>query len=54
VEVRCGDRLLVFDAGTGLRVLGNSLSQSADVQADIFLSHCHIDHIAGLPFFAPA
>ena len=54
VEVRCGDRLLVFDAGTGLRLLGNSLAQAGDVHADIFLSHCHIDHIAGLPFFAPA
>jgi phosphoribosyl 1,2-cyclic phosphodiesterase len=54
VEVRCGDRLLIFDAGTGLRGLGNSLVQTAgSVRADIFLSHCHIDHIAGLPFFAP-
>jgi phosphoribosyl 1,2-cyclic phosphodiesterase len=54
VEVRCGDRLLIFDAGTGLRPLGNSLVQAAaSVHADIFLSHCHIDHIAGLPFFAP-
>ncbi len=55
VEVRCGDRLLVFDAGTGLRVLGTSLAQEAtNVQADIFLSHFHSDHICGLPFFAPA
>jgi len=54
VEVRCGERLLVFDAGTGLRLLGNSLAQTDGVRADIFLSHCHIDHIAGLPFFAPA
>ncbi len=54
VEVRCGDHLLVFDAGTGLRPLGNSLvGAAASVKADIFLSHCHIDHIAGLPFFAP-
>jgi phosphoribosyl 1,2-cyclic phosphodiesterase len=54
VEVRCGDQLLIFDAGTGLRLLGNSLLHTATrVQADIFLSHCHIDHIAGLPFFAP-
>src|SRR5262249_15900607 len=37
------------------RLLGNSLVQTAtDIRADIFLSHCHIDHIAGLPFFAPA
>jgi len=54
VEVRCGDHLLIFDAGTGLRALGNSLVQTAtSVNADIFLSHCHIDHIVGLPFFAP-
>jgi phosphoribosyl 1,2-cyclic phosphodiesterase len=53
VEVRCGDRLLVFDAGTGLRSLGSSLTTDG-IRADIFLSHCHIDHIAGLPFFAPA
>jgi len=54
VEVRCGDRLVIFDAGTGLRPLGNALVRDAvQVQTDIFLSHCHIDHVAGLPFFAP-
>jgi len=54
VEVRCGDRLLVLDAGTGLRLLGNSLAATEGVQADIYLTHCHSDHVAGLPFFAPA
>src|SRR5262249_8560581 len=53
VEVRCGDRLLIFDAGTGLRLLGNSLDQEA-VDATFFLSLCHTHHLAGLPFFAPA
>ena len=53
VEVRCGDRLVIFDGGTGLRPLGNALAAAATVDTDIFLSHFHIDHVCGLPFFAP-
>ena len=54
VEVRCGERLFIFDGGTGIRPLGDALmKQGAPVMADIFFSHCHIDHINGLPFFAP-
>lgn len=54
VEIRCGDRLLVFDGGTGLRPLGNQLLQSEKpAELDIFYSHTHFDHICGLPFFAP-
>ncbi len=55
VEVRCGDHRLVFDAGSGLRALGLALAdeeQTTDI--DLFLSHCHIDHLIGLPFFVPA
>jgi phosphoribosyl 1,2-cyclic phosphodiesterase len=54
VEVRCGDRLIVFDGGTGIRALGDQLMNTrAPVDGDIFFSHCHVDHISGLPFFAP-
>jgi len=54
VEIRCGDRTLIFDAGSGIRPLGNALVQTAtDKDFDIFLSHGHIDHVVGLPFFAP-
>jgi len=54
VEIRCGDDILVFDAGTGIRPLGNTLATAAmPPDLDVFLSHCHIDHVFGLPFFAP-
>jgi phosphoribosyl 1,2-cyclic phosphodiesterase len=48
-------RLLVLDAGSGLRPLGHELMQQRDgaLAADILLSHTHWDHIQGLPFFKP-
>ena len=54
IEVRCGNHVLIFDAGTGLRPLGNALIKDKSVsEIDIFLTHCHLDHLIGLPFFAP-
>ena len=54
LEVRCGEHLLIFDAGTGLRPLGRKLAEGGAVDADLFLSHTHFDHVSGLPFFGPA
>ncbi|HYD69032.1 MBL fold metallo-hydrolase [Azospirillum sp.] len=54
LEVRCGDAVLVFDAGTGIRPLGVELAKGGAVDLDLFLTHTHLDHICGLPFFAPA
>ncbi|MGH6952611.1 MAG: MBL fold metallo-hydrolase [Alphaproteobacteria bacterium] len=53
VEVRCGPHLLIFDAGTGLRPLGRALDSGGAVEGDLFFSHTHHDHIAGIPFFRP-
>lgn len=53
VEVRCGDRLLILDGGTGLRPLGHHLAGQEPLEADIFFSHTHFDHVSGLPFFKP-
>lgn len=57
VEVRVPDgTLVILDAGTGIRALGESLvrrSAGEPVSGDIYLSHAHWDHIQGLPFFAP-
>jgi len=59
LEVRCGPHLLIFDAGTGIRPLGQHLAEEAKrsgrpLDADLFLTHTHYDHISGLPFFGPA
>jgi phosphoribosyl 1,2-cyclic phosphodiesterase len=54
LELRCGDRMIILDGGTGLRPLGDALlAANVVVDADLFLSHCHLDHVSGLPFFTP-
>ena len=52
VEVRCGHTALIFDAGSGLRELGAALVEEGCTDVDLFLSHGHVDHLLGLPFFA--
>ncbi|HZR58330.1 MAG TPA: MBL fold metallo-hydrolase [Terriglobales bacterium] len=56
VELRVGDKIYIFDCGTGFRVLGNQLRKEFEgkpIFAHVFVSHFHWDHIQGLPFFAP-
>jgi phosphoribosyl 1,2-cyclic phosphodiesterase len=54
VEVRCGDHIIILDAGTGIRTLGQQLQQAGEKNLTMLLTHTHFDHISGLPFFAPA
>jgi phosphoribosyl 1,2-cyclic phosphodiesterase len=54
LEIWCGDQLLIFDAGTGLRYLGNTLITRKGLKAKLFLTHTHFDHVCGMPFFKPA
>ncbi len=44
--------LVVLDAGSGIRQLGNHIEKHHD-RVDILLSHLHMDHVQGLPFFRP-
>ena len=51
VEVRTdGDDLVVLDAGTGIRRLGQAIPDDTP-RVDVLLSHLHMDHIQGLGFF---
>jgi phosphoribosyl 1,2-cyclic phosphodiesterase/CheY-like chemotaxis protein len=57
VELRCGGEILVFDAGTGIRALGEALLReygTRPLTVHLFISHTHWDHIQGFPFFMPA
>ena len=59
IELRVGsaDRIVIIDAGSGIRALGNYIMANdlpkGPITADIFLSHTHWDHIMGYPFFTP-
>jgi phosphoribosyl 1,2-cyclic phosphodiesterase len=56
VEIRCGRDIIILDAGTGLRKLGQSLLaefKRGPLNLSLLLSHTHWDHIQGIPFFAP-
>src|SRR5215510_9539027 len=53
LEVSAGGRRLIFDAGTGIRALGLELARLAPLDIDIYFTHTHLDHLAGLTFFSP-
>ncbi len=55
VEALVGGKRLIFDGGTGLRVLGKHLLHQSDtVSAHLFFTNTHWDRIQGFPFFMPA
>lgn len=54
IEMRVGGQRLIFDGGTGLRVLGQYLLGQMPVKANLLFTHSHWDHIQGFPFFVPA
>lgn len=57
IRFRETNRLIIIDAGSGIRELGNYLMANdlpkGPIKADIFLTHTHWDHILGFPFFTP-
>ena len=54
MEIRTGnDDIIVVDAGTGLRRLGNKLMAEGRLSCTMLFTHAHWDHILGFPFFKP-
>ncbi|WP_068087601.1 MBL fold metallo-hydrolase [Polycladidibacter stylochi] len=54
LEIVAANERILIDCGSGARKLGLSLSKLDQKHYDYFLTHTHLDHICGLPFFAPA
>lgn len=55
VSVEAGNRLFIFDAGSGIAALGEELVKSGRrKEMWIFLTHFHPDHVEGLGTFACA
>jgi phosphoribosyl 1,2-cyclic phosphodiesterase/DNA-binding NarL/FixJ family response regulator len=53
LEVCSGDDLVIIDAGTGIRGLGNEIIKREGKKVNLFIGHTHWDHILGFPFFTP-
>jgi ribonuclease BN (tRNA processing enzyme) len=58
LEIRADERLIIVDMGTGIRPLGDWLlardfKKTGCIDADIFITHTHWDHIMGFPVFSP-
>jgi phosphoribosyl 1,2-cyclic phosphodiesterase/CheY-like chemotaxis protein len=57
VEMRVGEQVLILDAGSGIRRLGQSLMKEfkdKPLSLTMLVTHTHWDHIQGFPFFIPA
>ena len=52
IQAKTG-QIVIIDAGTGIRRLGNSLLRRNESEYTLLLTHTHWDHILGIAFFKP-
>jgi phosphoribosyl 1,2-cyclic phosphodiesterase len=52
IQTRTGE-IIIIDAGTGIRELGNRLILEPPKPLHLVLTHAHWDHVIGFPFFKP-
>jgi phosphoribosyl 1,2-cyclic phosphodiesterase len=53
-EIRSkNSKIIIVDAGTGIRRLGDKLLSEEIFDYNIIFTHSHFDHILGFPFFRP-
>ncbi len=54
LEIRTkSDDIIIVDAGTGIRRLGNQLLKEQRFEYHLIFTHAHWDHLMGFPFFKP-
>ena len=54
IEIRTkSDDLIIIDAGTGIRRLGNRLVKEKRRTCHFIFTHAHWDHVMGFPYFKP-
>ena len=53
VSITADDKILILDAGTGIRKLGSAIISKPDLEIFVIVTHSHWDHIQGFPFFTP-
>ena len=47
------DKVVIIDAGSGIRSLGKKLHEEGRKEITLFFTHAHWDHLLGFPFFRP-
>ena len=53
-EISAADgEIIIVDAGTGVRGLGNRLVSEGAPDVNLLFTHAHWDHLLGFPFFKP-